>query len=146
MIRSYSYRSDPEVPAFEDSRPLFVFDGTCVLCSTGAAWLMRHDRQGRIAFTSAQGELGKALYRHFGREMDQTYLLVADGVAYGESDGYLRLALALEGPWRAATALRLVPRVLRDAAYRAVARNRYRWFGRAESCALLSPEQRDRLL
>jgi predicted DCC family thiol-disulfide oxidoreductase YuxK len=146
MSRPYSYRSDPDVPAFDDSHPLFVFDGTCVLCSTGAAWLMRHDRQGRIAFTSAQGELGTALYRHFGREMDQTYLLVADGVAYGESDGYLRLARALGGAWRAATALRLVPRFLRDAAYRVVARNRYRWFGRAESCALLSPEQRGRLL
>jgi predicted DCC family thiol-disulfide oxidoreductase YuxK len=146
MIRPYSYRSNPDVPAFDDSRPLFVFDGTCVLCSTGAAWLMRHDRQGRIAFTSAQGELGKALYRHFEREMDQTYLLVADGVAYGESGGYLRLARALGGPWRAAAALRLVPRLLRDAAYLVVARNRYRWFGRAESCGLLSPEQRDRLL
>ena len=78
--------------------------------------------------------------------MDETYLLVADGVAYTESDGYLRLARALGGRWRAAAVLRLVPRFLRDAAYRFVARNRYRWFGRAEVCALLSPEQRERLL
>ena len=142
----YGYRDDPAVPPFDDSRPLFVFDGTCVLCSAGAAWVMRHDRQGRIAFASAQGKLGTALYRHFGRDMDETYLLVADGVAFTESDGYLRLARALGGRWRAAAVLRLVPRFLRDAAYRFVARNRYRWFGRAEVCALLSPEQRERLL
>lgn len=143
---AYGYRDDQAVPRFDDSRPLFVFDGTCVLCSTGAAWLMRHDRQGSIAFTSAQGELGTALYRHFGREIDETYLLIADGVAYGESEGYFRLARELGGLWHATVLLRLVPRVLRDAVYRLVARNRYRWFGRSDACALLSAAQRERLL
>ena len=68
----YSYRADPAVPAFDDSRPLYVFDGECVLCSRGAAWLMRHDPAGRVRFTSAQGALGRALYAHYGLPVDDS--------------------------------------------------------------------------
>ena len=50
----YSYRDDPAVPAFDDSTALFVFDGVCVLCSGGAAFLMRHDRHARMNFTPAR--------------------------------------------------------------------------------------------
>lgn len=146
MRPAYSYRSDPEVPSFDDSRPLFVFDGVCVLCSSGASWIMRRDPAARIAFTSAQGPIGQALYRHYGLALDDTYLFLADGRVYGLSEGYFRVARVLGGWWRSAGVLRLIPRPLRDAAYRLVARNRYRWFGKAEACALLTPEQRSRLL
>ena len=83
----YGYRDDPQVPRFDDSRPLFVFDGVCVLCSGGASWIMRRDRGARIAFTPAQGALGQALYRHYGLALDDTYLFVADGQGYGLSEG-----------------------------------------------------------
>lgn len=144
--KPYSYRVDPEVPAFDDSRPLFVFDEVCVLCSGGAAWLMRHDREARIAFTPATGPIGAGLYRHYGLELGNTYLLVMDGCAFGLSEGYFRLAAFLGGWWRLAAIFRAVPGPLRDWAYRLLARNRYRWFGKAEACALLTAEQRSRLL
>ena len=35
---AYAYRDDPDVPKFDDSKALFVFDGVCVLCSGGASW------------------------------------------------------------------------------------------------------------
>ncbi|ANY20453.1 hypothetical protein A6F68_01945 [Tsuneonella dongtanensis] len=142
----YSYRDDPAVPAFDDSCPLFVFDEVCVLCSGGASFIMRHDRAGRIAFTSAQGPIGSALYRHYGLKMDATYLFVANGNASTRSDGYLALARELGGIWRIAGLSRLVPRLLRDRIYDLVARNRYRWFGKTDACALLTPEQHARLL
>ena len=144
--RAYSYRDDPQVPAFDDSRPLFVFDNVCVLCSGGASFLMRHDRRKAIAFTSAQGPVGSALYRHYGLELDDSYLFLLDGRAYDMSEGYFRLAHALGGMWRLAALARIVPRPLRDAIYRMVARNRYRWFGKTEACALLTDDQRARLL
>lgn len=142
----YSYRSDLSVPTFDDSRPLFVFDQICVLCSGGASFVMRHDRACAIAFTPAQGDLGQALYRHYGLAMDETYLFLDDGYATTMSDGYFALARKLGGWWRLAAVFRLVPRSVRDAAYRLIARNRYRWFGRTNACALLTPEQRARLL
>lgn len=142
----YSYRTDPTVPPFDDSRPLFVFDQVCVLCSGGASFMMRHDHAKRIAFTPAQGEIGQALYRHYGVAMDETYLFLANGRAATMSEGYFFMARELQGWWRLARVLRVVPRILRDAVYRLVARNRYRWFGRTESCALLTVDQRARLL
>jgi predicted DCC family thiol-disulfide oxidoreductase YuxK len=142
----YSYRADPEVPPFDDARPLFVFDGACVLCSGGASWIMKRDRAEKIAFTPAAGDLGAALYRHYGLKIDDTYLFIAHGQAYGLSEGYFRVAGELGGAWQLLKLFRFVPRRLRDWAYRRIARNRYRWFGKVEACALLTPEQRARLL
>ncbi len=143
---SFSYRADPAVPTFDDSRPLFVFDGHCALCSRGVRWLMRVDRKRGIAFTSAQGPLGEALYRHYGVALDDSYLLIDQGQAYGLSEGYFRLLRYLGGAWHMGRVLGIVPESLRDAVYRAVARNRYRWFGKYDHCVLLTDDQRSRLL
>jgi hypothetical protein len=72
----FSYLSDASVPAFDNSRALFVFDGVCVLCSGGAAFLMRHDRHARVNFTPVKSELGQALYAHYGVDWNTTYLLI----------------------------------------------------------------------
>ncbi len=95
---------------------------------------------------SAQGELGASLYRHFGVEIDTTYLLIKDGHCWGMSGGYLRLLPVLGCAWRLLEITRLIPEAIRDTLYRLVARNRYRWFGHHEHCSLLTPEQRSRLV
>lgn len=142
----FSYRDDPGVPDFDDSGPLFVFDGVCVLCSGGAGWIMRHDRHARVRFTPAQEALGQALYRHYGIEMDESYLLIAGGRAFSASRGYLELCRVLGGWWHVLRVGAFLPERLRDWAYALVARNRYDWFGRVGYCELLTPEQRSRLL
>ena len=141
----FSYRRDADVPEFPDDKPLFVFDGYCVLCSTGASWLMRHGR-GRVRFASAQSPLGAALFRHYAADPDKTYLLISNGDAAGESTGYLRLCRLLGGRWRLLLVFGLIPRPVRDWAYRIIARNRYRWFGKVEQCAILSEDERGQLL
>jgi predicted DCC family thiol-disulfide oxidoreductase YuxK len=73
-------------------------------------------------------------------------LLVSDGQAYTASAGYLRLAGILGGRWRLARVVAIFPERLRDAVYGLVARNRYRWFGKTDYCALLNEDQRQRLL
>lgn len=142
----HSYRDDPAVPPFDDSRPLFVFDGHCGLCSRGVRWLMRSDGKRRIAFTSAQGPLGAGLYRHYDVEIDATYLLIDQGQAYGMSEGYFRLLRHLGPFWQVFRLAGILPEGLRDAVYRLIARNRYRWFGKYDHCVLLTDDQRSRLL
>jgi predicted DCC family thiol-disulfide oxidoreductase YuxK len=142
----FSYRDDSAVPVFDGSRTLFVFDGICVLCSGGASWIMRHDSKALVNFTPAQEALGQALYAHYGIEMDESYLLIADGRAYTASRGYLELCRILGGWWHALRISAVIPERLRDWLYALIARNRYRWFGKADYCALLSQEQRERLL
>jgi predicted DCC family thiol-disulfide oxidoreductase YuxK len=146
MADLYSYRHDPAMPAFPDDKPLFVFDGVCVLCSGGAAWLMRHDRRDLFRFASAQSPLGQALYRHYGLALDDTYLLIADGRAYGKSAGYLRMLGILGGGWRVAEVFYLVPGGVRDFFYDIVARNRYRWFGKVGFCELIPANMKAKLL
>lgn len=136
------------MPAFPDGRPLIVFDGECVLCSANARFVLRHDRRRRFRLTTAQGALGEALYRHFGLPTDryETLLLIDDGRLRVESDAALAIAEGLGWPWRMAAAARLIPRPFRDAAYRLVARNRYRLFGRRPICWTPAAAESDRIL
>jgi predicted DCC family thiol-disulfide oxidoreductase YuxK len=142
----FSYREDLAVSAFDDSKALFVFDGICVLCSGGASWIMQHDKKALVNFTPAQEALGQALYSHYGIEMDESYLLIADGRAYTASRGYLELCRILGGSWYILCIAAIIPEYIRDWTYARIARNRYRWFGKADYCGLLTQEQRKRLL
>lgn len=142
----YSYRDDINVPKFDDSKALFVFDGICLICSGGVSWIMHFDSTSKVNFTSSQQPLGQSLYRHFRVDPDESYLLIANGRAYTASSGYLELCKMLGGLWHILRVSGIVPESMRDFVYAAVARNRYQWFGKVEYCALLTPEQRQRLL
>jgi predicted DCC family thiol-disulfide oxidoreductase YuxK len=142
----HSYRHDPGVPDFDDGKALFVFDGTCVICSGGASWIMRFDSARKVNFTSSKGPLGQALYHHYRVDPDESYLLITGGRAYTASAGYLVLCKILGGVWHLLRVGAIIPESLRDTLYAAIARNRYRWFGKVDYCTLLTPEQRERLL
>ena len=145
----YDYRADPAVPRFADDRPVIVFDGKCVLCSSFAQFILRKDRSARFRLLAAQSELGNALYRHFGLDpvSYETYVLLQEGKAYFRSEASIRILDGLGGAWSLfATLARLVPASLRDALYDVIARNRLRWFGTREQCYLPGPSQADRFL
>ena len=131
-----------------ENRPIIVFDAECLLCSANAQFVLDHDRQGRFLLASMQGEAGIALYRRFGIDpTDPDTLIVVEGDRVRrDSDAILAIWAGLGWPWRAGAMFRVVPRVLRDPVYRWVARNRYRLFGRRDTCWLPDPTFRDRLL
>ncbi len=134
--------SDPDQPA------VIVFDGVCALCSRWVRFLLRFDRQGRYRFAAMQRAQGSALLRAHGLDPNDplSFLLVDAQGAWTDTDAILRVLTGLGGPWRVAGVLRLLPSAWRDVAYRALARNRYRWFGRHDTCYLPSPEQAARFL
>lgn len=144
----YAWRADPAVPRFPDDRPVIVFDGHCVLCSRWARFVLRHDRRGRYRLLAAQSPLGRALYVHLGLDPDdfETNLLLADGRVWVKAEGSIRMAEGLGLPWSLAGALRIVPRRLLDRLYDRVARNRFRWFGRRDTCYAPDPRWADRFL
>jgi len=127
---------------------VIVFDGVCALCSRWVRFLLRFDRRGRYRFAAMQGVHGRALLQLHGLDPDDplSFLLVEQGRAWSDTDAIARVLAGLGGAWRAAHLLRLVPRSWRDRAYRALARNRYRWFGRHERCFLPTPAQAARFL
>lgn len=128
--------------------PIIVFDAECVLCSANARFVLRHDQRGLFRLASMQGEFGAALYRHFGIDPKNpdTLVVVTGATAVRDSAAVFAIWSGLGWPWRALTIFRLVPRPLRDALYRFVARHRYRLFGKRETCWVPTPEQADRVL
>jgi len=146
--KPYSYRSDPRVPGFPDDRPLVIFDGVCVFCSRGAQFLIRVDRKGAFRLAAAQSELGQALYRHYGLDGQdyETNLLIEDGLPWLKSDGAIRVSRRLGLPWSALALLAVLPKSWRDRLYDVLARNRYRWFGRRETCFVPDAAERGRFI
>lgn len=133
----------PEAPG-----PIILFDAECILCSANAQFVLNRDKRGRFRLASIQGVAGAALCREHGLDpADPTSILVVEGhKVRRDSDAVLAIYEGLGWPWRLLAMLRLVPAFLRDPAYRWIARNRYRLFGKRASCWIAPPEYRDRIL
>jgi len=146
--KPYSYRSDTQVPPFPDDRPVFIFDAHCVLCSRWVEVILRYDRAGRYRLLSAQSALGHAIYVHYGLDPEnfETNILLIDGVALFKAEGSIRLAVGLGFPWSLAGILRALPRRFADTLYDWVARNRFRLFGRRETCYAPRGADQDRFI
>ncbi|MCB0991475.1 MAG: thiol-disulfide oxidoreductase DCC family protein [Acidimicrobiales bacterium] len=125
--------------------PVVVFDGVCNLCNKAVDLLVRLDRRGRLRFASNQSPTGSSLIGKARIGVDTIYFVEADRVS-SESTAVVRIASHLPFPWRLAKLLWVVPRPLRDRLYRLMANNRYRWFGKRETCRLPTPDERSRFL
>ena len=127
---------------------ILIFDGDCVLCSANARFVLQHDKRGLFRLAAMQGEAGAALMRDTGVDAGNpdTIILIDGARVRRESDAVIAIFEKLGWPWRMAGAARLIPARLRDAAYRWIARNRYRLFGRKNQCFVPRKEWEDRLL
>ncbi len=132
-------------------RPVILFDGVCNLCNSVIRWVIERDKEGRFDFASLQSDAArKELEELLGAEEmdalpDSIVLLDSEGV-HTRSAAALRIARGLDSPY---TLLRLgvvLPRPIRDAVYDLIARNRYRWFGRRDTCMTPSPDLAARFL
>jgi predicted DCC family thiol-disulfide oxidoreductase YuxK len=130
-------------------RPLYFFDGYCVLCSSFVAFCLAHDPEGRLKFASAQSALGQRVLKELGLPegtFDRTILLLDGEDVHARSAAVLRALRYLRGPVRWLRPLLLLPAWLRDPIYDLIARNRYRWFGQRPSCFVPSAATRDRFI
>src|SRR5262245_16822617 len=132
--------------AADTSHPIVLLDGVCNLCSGSVQFILKRDPQGRFRFASLQSEAGRSLMIEHGLDPDalSSVVVVEEGRAWQESSAALRIARHLPGAWKLLRVFTVVPRPLRDAVYRLIARNRYRWFGKTEACWLPTPELRAR--
>jgi predicted DCC family thiol-disulfide oxidoreductase YuxK len=126
--------------------PILFYDGECGLCARAVQWVLRRDAHGLFRFAPLQGSTYASLNRE--RPTDCSTMVLLDGDdLLTESDAAIRIARRVGGPWGAMAAIgAIVPRSLRNALYRAVARRRHRWFGHADACRLATAEERGRFL
>jgi len=127
-------------------RPILFFDGVCGLCTAVVDFVMRHDSEQRFLFATLQGPTASATLGIRPGQVLDTVIVVEGSQRFERSDAALRIARHLGWPWRALSWLKMVPRPLRDAIYGWVARNRYGWFGKKQSCRMPTPAERARFL
>jgi predicted DCC family thiol-disulfide oxidoreductase YuxK len=121
---------------------IVVFDGLCNLCSGGARWLERHRSEPPFLLVPMQSDLGRALLSQHGYDPDDplTFLVLDGDRCLTQSEAWIHLVAAAGGWRRLIITTRVIPRAWRDAVYRLIARNRYRWFGRRQTCYLPQPK------
>jgi predicted DCC family thiol-disulfide oxidoreductase YuxK len=127
---------------------IVYFDGVCNLCNASIQFILNRDPKGKFKFCALQSARGKKTLEENGvsAESFDTFLLSENGTLYTRSTAALLTLRELSGGWPLLYGLIIVPAVLRDFVYGLVAKNRYRWFGKKESCLVPAPEIRDRFL
>lgn len=125
---------------------ILFFDGHCSLCNGLVDWVMARDKARAIAFASLQGETALRYLSAAAISDLDTVLYYRDGETLERSTAILALLGDLGRPWSAARSLTFIPLPLRDWIYRRIANNRYRLFGRRDTCRLPLPHEKDRLL
>ena len=128
---------------------IVFFDGYCSLCNALVDWLMRVDRSQTLRFASLQGEVARKYLKNNDTlkspDMD-TIVYLRDERAYQRSHAVLMILSDLGGVWKFAQVFLVVPSPLRDLIYNLVAKNRYRIFGKRDTCRIPTPEEMKRLL
>jgi len=128
---------------------IVFFDGQCGLCSRSVRFLSRADRKDRLQFAPLQGETATGMKLGEFASVENGSMVVwreSDNTTLFRSDAALELCNALGGICKCGVIFRIVPRPLREACYRFIARNRIRWFGHADTCSLPDPQLLKRLL
>ena len=132
----------------EHANRLVLFDGVCNFCNFWIQFALKRDRNKKLKFGSLQGETAQQILPQY--NIDPTVLtsviFIEDGIAYRESTAALKVCRHLDGGWKLLYALIIIPAVVRDGIYKWVGRNRYKWFGKHESCMLPTVEQRARFV
>ena len=137
------------MPHYDPSRDhLLLFDSICHLCDASVRFIVKRDPHGKIKFAPIQSPLGSQLYAQRGLDpaAPSAMLFLTPRGAFKASDAALEIARTLGGPWHLALVFKPLPHALRDAVYDFIARNRYRWFGKDESCMIPTMELKERLV
>lgn len=129
--------------------PILFFDGVCNLCNQSVQFVIRHDKAGKVKFAtlqSARGDIARlALLKQQGHVPD-SLILFEHNKYHTLSSAALRLAGHLDGGWKLLKLLLVIPPFIRNAIYKLIARNRYKWFGKRDECMLPTPALKARFL
>jgi predicted DCC family thiol-disulfide oxidoreductase YuxK len=127
---------------------LVLFDGLCNLCSASVQFILKRDLAGNFRFASLQSETGRQELTKQGFDPSglHSIVLVKGATSFIKSDAALEIARGLSGFWPMLYVFKIIPRFIRNPVYDWIARNRYRWFGKQETCWLPSEKWKERFL
>jgi predicted DCC family thiol-disulfide oxidoreductase YuxK len=121
-----------------------LFDGVCNLCNGAVQFIIKRDKQSKFLFASLQSDFGKSQLLRFGLDPLELHsvIVLEGGKIYQRGDAALRIIPHLAQPWPFLGIFRVLPRFFRDWVYDLIAKNRYRVFGKKESCMLPTPDMK----
>ena len=124
------------------TRKIILFDGICNLCNQSVQFVIEHDSKNQFRFASLQSDFGQDFLKKNKLEAIQfdSIVFIEDDQFYTKSSAALKIAKYLDGLTSWLTIFMIVPKPLRDIVYSFIAKNRYRWFGKNESCWLPTKE------
>ncbi len=130
------------------NKSVILFDGVCNLCNASVNFIIKHDKKERFIFASLQSDVAKEILLHFPAKKNKldSVLLVENEVIYDKSTAALLISSKLSGIFKLLSIFKLIPKFIRDAIYDFIAKNRYAWFGKKETCMLPAPEIKNRFL
>ena len=129
-------------------KAVILFDGVCNLCNSSIDFVLKMDQKDRFIVGALQSEEGKKLLSRF--DVNPEYLdslvLIEDDRIFFRSTAALRIAKTLPGAWPLLYGLVILPVFLRNGIYDWIGKNRYRWFGKKQTCRLPTPEEQAKFL
>ena len=139
---------DPCRLMLPEKNPVLLFDGVCNLCNATVQFIINRDRNKKFRFAPLQSVIGQQAKVLNGIPADEleSVILFVEGKIYKKSDAALQIARRLDGAWPVFFIFYIVPRFLRDPIYDLVAKYRYKWFGKRDSCMVPDPDLKSRFL
>ncbi len=127
---------------------IIFFDGVCNLCNSSVNFIIRHDKHEIFHFASLQWKISRKILgkEYPENEHYESVIYYEKGKVFQRSEAALRIAKKLDPPYSFLSSLRIIPSFLRDPVYMYISKNRYKWFGKKDSCMLPSPSLRNRFL
>lgn len=127
---------------------VIVFDGVCNLCNGFVNFVMDRDPKGLFKFGTLQSEPAQIILKelHLARDDFETFLLLEHGKVYTKSTAAIKILRTLGGLWQLMSVFMIIPQAIRDMVYSFVARNRYRWMGRADACRVPTSKDLERFV
>jgi predicted DCC family thiol-disulfide oxidoreductase YuxK len=131
----------------ENMGAIILFDGVCNFCNSSVQFIIKRDPTGYFKFASLQSDTGQQLLKKYGvsKEIDSLIVIEKQSV-YIKSSAALQISRKLTGFWRFFSILKVFPPLFRDHLYDLLAKNRYNWFGKSDSCMLPTAEMKKRFL
>ncbi len=131
-----------------ESKSIILFDGVCNLCNASVNFVIKHDKKAQFLFASFQSDVAKEIMLHFNLKNlnEDTVILVEGYKICDKSTAALKITKRLDGGFKVFYAFIIIPKFLRDWIYSFIAKNRYDWFGKRESCMIPSAKLKNRFL
>ena len=131
------------------NKKIILFDGVCNLCNSSINYVIDHDKKDVFRFASLQSELGKTIQDYLGiknTNLDTIILYIPNEAYYIKSTAALKIMITFSGIWKLMQLFTIIPAPIRDFVYNYIAKNRYKWYGKQESCRIPTIELKSKFL